>query len=183
MKKVNKKVFADIMGGILDMGQKDIMEKYPELAKLISDNIDKSADDFHMEFFYPLDGLIRNAIAKKLNKGDWSNEVSSVVFIYSNYNFVEENLKKFISIKEGMACEADKSRWLVNALTKYYGEGKPIDMTIDEHCYWKPHFWSAEQWIALFEAIHHLYYGNFEIYMMFLKENWLPFVKPPEENK
>jgi hypothetical protein len=174
MKKINKNVFADIMNGILDSGQKEIVEKYPELVKSLTDIMDKSAEDFHLDFYYPIDGVIRNQIAQKLNKPAYDKAVSSVVFIYTNYTFVEENLKKFISMKEGMACEADKSRWLVNSLVKYYATGKEIDMTIDEKCYWKPHFWTAEQWIGLFESIKHMYYGNFMEYMKFIKDNWLP---------
>jgi hypothetical protein len=184
MKKPTKKAFENIFTSILDSSQKEVMEKYPELSKSLSDITKLSAEDFNLNFYYPIDGVIRENIARKLNKSAFDNEVSSVVFIYTNYTFVEQNIQKFISTKEGMACEADKSRWLVNSLVKYYSEGKPIDMTIDEHCYWKPHFWTAEQWIALFEAIKQLYYGNFEHYIKFIKENWIPLVQEIiEKNK
>ncbi len=180
-KKLDKKVFTDIFDSILSTSQKEIVEKFPELVKSIGDVTNKTPEDFNLEVFYPLDGIIRNSISKKLNKPAYSKEVNSVVFIYTNYQYVEGHLNNIIKTKEGLACHVDKSRWLVNAIYKYYTTGKKIDMTIDDKCYWKPHFWTAEIWLEFFEAIKHLYFGNYNQYMMFFNKNWLPILKEMEK--
>jgi len=180
-KKLDKKVFTDIFDGILSAGQKEIVEKFPELVKSIGNVINETPEDFNLEVFYPLDGIIRNSIAKKLNKPAYSKEVNSVVFIYTNYQYVEGHFNNIIKTKEGLACHADKSRWLINAIGRYYTTGKKIDMTIDDKCYWKPHFWTAEIWLEFFEAIKHLYFGNYNQYMMFFNKNWLPILKEMEK--
>lgn len=180
-KKIDKKIFSDIFDSILSTSQKEIVEKFPELVKSIGDVTNKSPEDFNSEVFFSLDGIIRNSISKKLNKPAYSKEVNSVVFIYTNYNYVEGHLGGIIKAKEGSACYADKSGWLINAITRYYTRGIPIDMTIDDKCYWKPHFWAAEIWIEFFEAISHLYWGNYNQYMMFFNKNWLPILKEMEK--
>jgi len=180
MKKMDKKMtetLSSLFGEILDSSQKEIAEKFPELKKSLVNILDNSPEDFNLEFHYPIDGVIRSIVAKRMKKSEWDKSVSAVVFIYMNYLFVEQNLLKFVTIKEGSACSADKSRWLVNALVNHFTSGKPIDMTIDEKCYWKPHFWTSEQWIELFDNIKHLYYGGFNEYLLFLQKNWIPIIK------
>lgn len=182
-KKIDKKVFENIFTGILDSSQKEILERFPELRKSLEELKDKDAEEFNMELFYPLEGVIRSVIAEKMKKEAYDKAVSSIVFIYMNYHFIESHFEKFVTIKEGSACCADKSRWLTRVVARYFSEGKPIDMTIDDKCYWKPHFWSAEQWIELFEALHNFYYGGFNEYMLFLQKNWLPLLIKPKEDK
>lgn len=183
MKKINKKVIGDIFNGILDASQKEIIEKFPELSKTLLNITTQSPEDFHMDIYYELEGVIRRLLANNMSKSDWDKGVSEVVFLYTNYTYIENNLSKFIEIKEGSACSADKSRWLVDALTHYYIKGTPIDMTISDKCYWKPHFWTAEQWIETFKALLNLYYGGFNEYMLFLQKNWLPLLLEKENEK
>ncbi|MFA7708499.1 MAG: hypothetical protein WCX73_06115 [Candidatus Pacearchaeota archaeon] len=182
-KKIDKKIIGDIFNGILDVSQKEIIEKFPELSKTLSEVATQSPEDFNLEVFYNLEGVIRRLIANNMSKSDWDKGVSQVVFLYTNYNYIENNLSKFIEIKEGSSCSADKSGWLINALTNYYSKGTPIDMTISEKCYWKPHFWTAEQWIEAFKALHNFYYGGFNEYMLFLQKNWLPLLLEKENEK
>jgi hypothetical protein len=180
MKKINKKLVKEtvtnLFESILSGSQKEALEKFPELSKSLSDIMTKSPEDFHLDVYYPLDNIIRASISNDLKKSPWDKDCSNVVFIYENYTFIESNIQKFIEIREGHACEADKSRWLVSALARYYGKGEKIDMRIGKKCYWKPHFWTNKQWIGLFEALHHLYYGNHSEYMLFLQKNWLPLL-------
>jgi len=182
-KKINKKIFSNIVDGILDSSQKEIIEKFPELSKTLLEVATQSPEDFHMDIYYELEGVIRRLIANNMSKSDWDKGVSQVVFIYTNYTYIESNLSKFIEIKEGSSCSADKSRWLTNALTNYYSKGTPIDMTISDKCYWKPSFWTAEQWIEAFKALHNFYYGGFNEYMLFLQKNWLPLLLKKENDK
>jgi len=183
MKKINKKVMGDIFSGILNASQKETLEKFPELSKSLLNIVNESPEDFNLDVFYPLDGVIRDLIAKKIGKTAYDKDVSSVVFIYTNYNYIEGHLLKFVTLREGSGCSADKSRWLVDAITHYYMKGTPINMTINDKCYWKPHFWTAEQWIELFETLKHFYYGDFNKYMLFLQKNWLPLLLEKENEK
>lgn len=84
--------------------------------------------------------------------------------IVLNYSFYSSNIERLVSARESFMCEADKSRWLIRSYVQYLKTGQIFDMTVDEKCYWKPHFWSTQEWIEYFEALHALYYGKFEKY-------------------
>lgn len=59
-----------------------------------------------------------------------------------------------------MVCCKDCSRWIANRYIDYAAAGKLPDMTIDETCYYKPDFGSAEDWMRLCDEIVNLYYGK-----------------------
>lgn len=59
-----------------------------------------------------------------------------------------------------IACCKDCSRWIANRYIDYVAAGKLPDMTIDEKCYYKPDFGSAEDWMRLCDEIVNLYYGR-----------------------
>lgn len=169
-----KKTMGSIFSGILNQSQKEIMEKYPELAKSLVNVIDQDMDTFNYEVFHAIDGVMREDIATKIGRDAWDDDVSSLVFLYSNKDYVENCLEYFITRREGTACSADKSGWLMRAFKKHFIDGEDLDMTIGEKCYWKPHFWTGEEWLQLFKAVHSMKFGNPELYFKFLKENYLP---------
>lgn len=83
-----------------------------------------------------------------------------LTFLYLHYGFLEPLVRHLIKTKEGPACCGDKSHWLLNAYDTYLVHGTIPDMTIGEKVFWKPHFGTADQWIALIEGIEHLHCGN-----------------------
>lgn len=176
MKKINKKTISNVFDSILDQSQKETLEKFPELKTQLLGVVDKSPEEFNLEVYYAIDGILRSIVSEAIKKSAWDKKTSAILFIYENYHFVESNIQKFIEIREGHSCEADKSRWLIKSLVKYYSKGEKIDMRIGKKCFWKPHFWTAKQWITLFDALVGLYYGNFNEYMLFLQKNWVPLL-------
>ena len=59
-----------------------------------------------------------------------------------------------------IACCKDCSRWIANRYIDYVSTGNLPDMTIDEQCYYKPDFGSAEDWMRLCDKIVELHYGK-----------------------
>lgn len=173
-----KKTMGNIFDSILERSKAEALKNYPKLIEQLKDIGETTPDNFHILFYYPISECIEAILSQKITD---KKNASVVAFIYENFNFVENNLLSFITQKEGTACSADKSGWLVNRLVKFYSKGEKLDMTIDDKCFWKPHFWKHEQWVALFEALVDLYYGDFKKYMLFLKENWVPFIKEAQE--
>lgn len=83
-----------------------------------------------------------------------------LTFLYLHYDFLEPLVRHLIETREGPACCADKSQWLLNAYDTYLIDGTLPDMTIGEKMFWKPHFGDAAQWMLFIESLEHLYYGN-----------------------
>lgn len=83
-----------------------------------------------------------------------------LTFLYLHYDFLERLVRHLIETKEGPACCADKSRWLLNAYDTYLVHGTMPDMTIGEKVFWKPRFGDAAQWMLFIESLEHLYCGN-----------------------
>lgn len=173
-KKLNKKVFKNIFDGILAKGQADILSEFPELRKSFIGITKTEPEDYYLDVTHKFEVVIRDIISKELNKDVWGKETSAILFLFLNYKYIENNILSFIYIKEGSTCSVDKSRWLIKSLFNYYATNTPIDMTIDDKCYWKPGFWTADQWIELFNVLISFHYGDFNRYMFFLKKHWLP---------
>lgn len=72
---------------------------------------------------------------------------SEMVYIWRNYNTIEHYISELISKFEGSGCCVDKGRWLLNSYMTYIQTGELPNMTIEEKCFWKPHFGTAETWM------------------------------------
>ena len=80
-----------------------------------------------------------------------------------------------------MACCSDKSRFIILAIAKHLSTGEDILFKDPEgKSYWLPEtvFNTHEKIIKFFDAVHHLYYGNFDKYLDCLKEMFAPKQEP-----
>lgn len=78
----------------------------------------------------------------------YPNKVKNeMVYIWRHYSSIEHYISELISKFEGVGCSVDKGRWLLNSYMTYIQTEKMPDMTIEEKCFWKPHFGTAETWM------------------------------------
>ena len=130
----------------------------------------KDMEDFDVLIKYKLDNALRVLIGKLNPEVTDSHKLYKLYFLYNHYNYLDNSLSNFISQKEGRFCCVDKSRWLIKKYKEYILEGKIPDMTIDEKCYWKPHWGTGQQWMNLCEGLLNFYYGIPQLYFDSLKE-------------
>lgn len=142
-----------------------------KLDKLINSGYDlKDMEYFDVLIKYKLDNALRVLIGKLNPEVTDSHKLYKLYFLYNHYSYLDNSLSNFISQKEGRACCVDKSRWLIKKYKEYILEGKIPDMTIDEICYWKPHWGTGQQWMNLCEGLLNFYYGISQLYFDSLKE-------------
>ena len=155
--------------GILENTKEENIYNYQLLVdKAIqsSGNIDlKDFENFDIMVKYKIEQVLE-VMVKKLNPEaeDWV-QTDNLTIIYNNYGFISRNLESVIIEKEGSACSADKSRWLINNYRNYLSNNIIPDMTIDTNCYWKPQFGTGEIWMKFITSLISLYYGCPEEYL------------------
>jgi hypothetical protein len=99
-----------------------------------------------------------------------SENINKLSVLYFNYNFFDLNLKHIVQQKEGSACCADKSGWLVEAYKKHIITNELPDLSDCHEHYWKPEFGTAQQWMNFCDGLYNLYYGNPIKYLQSMKE-------------
>jgi hypothetical protein len=95
-----------------------------------------------------------------------------VVFIFSNYNFIEHHFVYWIKEVEGWQCSADKSRTIVKRLLAFYKEGTKIEFDYSgEYTFHLPKiiFTTHDSIIEFYKGLKDLKYGNPTNYLAALK--------------
>jgi len=131
-----------------------IVEKYP------ADRMDM--DGFATLIDYDIMTRLRSQLVKHYfpeAKGD-----RYICDLLMNYSLVEKIVKNLVaSIHGDPSFSADCSRWILREYLKYLRSGKTVlpDMSsVNEDCYWKPDFGSAQQWMDLCETSLSLAHGK-----------------------
>lgn len=122
-------------------------------------------EEFYFSVLYPFENYINSFL--KLNIS--SNE--DVVFIYQNYNFLDNHIEKLFIMYEGTPCSADKSRSTINNLIQFYLTGKNIDYDYTaEYTYHLPSkiLKKHVDIIGFYTALKKLYYGDNKEYLKML---------------
>lgn|SRR5574343_110657 len=171
--KITKKAFKDIFEGILGAARSETLAKYPDLIKSFEQF--ESPEDFDITFRYPINQVVDQVVMNKFPNIKIKDGLYAISFLYMNYQFIDLNFTRLIKDHEGMACSADKSRYIINALVKFYVTGEAINLKEETGKeYWLPKFLTSEQWVELFDALHSFYFGNVEKYYKFLLNTLMP---------
>lgn len=152
-----------LFDGLMDSTNKEVDELYgKQIEEIVAKNKNlKDPEMFDLFVQYPLDNALR-VLVTKINSSENAHKIYA---IYKHYGFLNTNISKLITIKEGMACSVDKSRWLIDSYLKYAEAGTLPDMFIDDKCYWKPEFGTAEQWMEFCEGLLDLQHGRPQRYL------------------
>lgn len=91
------------------------------------------------------------------------DKFEEICFVYTQYPFIEQHLDVLITKFEGLACSADKTRWLIDSYVAYLQTGNlPV---IKKEEYWHPGLLDMQLWMDWIQSIQTLYYGNEEKYI------------------
>ena len=87
------------------------------------------------------------------------------IFIYVNYDFLEENIRNLCIKREGHSCCADKSREIIRMYMEYCLTEKVRLFNPNEEHYYTPNFGTNDDWINYCDGLYELYYGKPEKYI------------------
>lgn len=162
-----KYVFSSIFAGLLNANEQEIKEDFGnEIDKLINSEHDlKNVENYDLFINYQMKKVLKSVIIGLNPEVIDRDKLSNLQFLYENHSFLKQNLASLISDKEGGSCSGDKSRWLIERYREYILEGAIPDMTIEEKCFWKPHFGTGEQWMTFCDGLMDLHSGNFKKYL------------------
>lgn len=107
---------------------------------------------------YPLQQAYEQVLLRYSPEAKTNRKLRNALKVWADiYSIVGELVAE---VHGTMVCCKDCSRWIANRYIDYAAAGKLPDMTIDEKCYYKPDFGSAEDWMRLCDEIVNLYYGK-----------------------
>lgn len=104
-------------------------------------------------------------LASTLHEPSVCKDKNKSNFIYANYSFLENHIRKLCDLREGSSYCADKSRYILKMYLKYSitGEIPDFDSNIEE--YWIPNFGDNQMWINYCDSLYELYYGYTKEYL------------------
>lgn len=79
-------------------------------------------------------------------------------FVYLHYDFIERHLETIVLDIEGLACSADKTRWLIDTYLQYMVTGEVP--TVEKRNYWHPFNLNIEAWMKWIDSMYQLYYHS-----------------------
>lgn len=137
-----------------------------QLKYLNTENI-SSIKDFMFIYNYQFDNFSENLVSSQI----CSNE--DFCFILKNMDFVENHFKSIIVSKEGYACSADKSSFIISSLLKHFMNGNEIVLDYEQkYTYHLPKkvFVNHSNIIDFYKAIQFLHYGKSERFLVQLQK-------------
>lgn len=161
-----KNVLNALFQGIVADNQKEVKEQCGDsIQQLLSAYGERIKDMKNFDLYINNDvENVLESVVQALNPNVPKDNWYKVLFIYTNFGFIERNIREYITKREGFSCCADKSNWLIRAYKEYLVTGTLPDMTIGEKCFWKPHFGTGQQWVDLCDGLIHFHYGKPEQY-------------------
>lgn len=151
----------DIVTCILSNDEKEINEKYKEIIQeFIRSGYDlKNAETFDVMIRFQIDNIMNLLISSLNPEISSSKNKDAVQFLFLHYSYLNENIEKLISKKEGHACSADKSRHLLEMYKEYLLTGNIPELENQKH-FWIFSFGTYPMWFDFCDSLWYLYYGN-----------------------
>lgn len=145
--------------------EKESNERVEEALKFLNESgyKIKGPEDFDCFIGYKVENCMK-AIARTIYDFSNAKERHKADFIFTNYNFLEHNIRELCALREGSSCCADKSRHIIRMYLKYAISGEIPEFKPEEEHYWKPNFGDNKMWIDFCEGLYRLYYGHAQEY-------------------
>lgn len=103
-------------------------------------------------------------IANTLHEPSICKNKNKPNFIYTNYGFLERNIRELCTLKDGSSCCADKSRYILKMYLNYSIDGTIPEFNPNVEHYWIPKFGDNEMWMKYCDSLYDLFYGKTESY-------------------
>lgn len=137
------------------------------LEKLLGDGLVKadvkSPENFNLDYNFPFSRFVYSLVEYYADKKGVSEEnLGMLLFIYQNYDFVDNYFSTFVQRFEGMPCSADKVRFCINSIVEYLATGDQPDIEEIRLEYRVPGICFSNFWevITFMEALKELYYWD-----------------------
>lgn len=156
--KDEKEILKDLIKAIVDGEKKEKCNEMQEIIDIFKENKeyqDPEKFDLYITF------KIKQYLLSLLEEGLPQEFVSSqIINLYLNYSFLERNIKQLCILREGWACCADKSRYILEIYLEYLKTNEIPTFKPNEKKYYKPNFGNNEDWIKFCKSLIELNYGN-----------------------
>lgn len=104
----------------------------------------------------------------------------SITFLFQHVSFVQHHYEQYLEKIDGVACNADKSRFIIRSLSNFFITGEKIKINYDqEYTYHLPRnvFSTHDDILNFFNTLKILHSGNVMPYNQYIADNIIPLLK------
>lgn len=155
-----EEIIKTITNSFASKSKEETNERIKDTLKLLNESNYKitNPEDFECFIGYKVRNCMKAISRATYNSANVEN-VDMVDFIYTNYRFLEGNIRELCVLREGSCCCVDKSRHIINMYLKYCITGKIPTFNPNIEKYYIPNFGSNLMWIAYCNSLYNLYHG------------------------
>jgi hypothetical protein len=120
----------------------------------------KNAEHFNTMIMYQVKKVLGYAGLELAGQPVDPKNKSAIKFLYTNYDFLEHQVRELFTKLEGSSCCADKSRYILSIYKKYLLTGEIPEDDFTERKYSVPRHGNHQDWLDLVKGAVELYYGE-----------------------
>lgn len=161
MNKEIEKSLENIFNTLTAKSEEEIVSLLGESIKAVNESKIKlnNPDNFNCFINHKLKRAV-GLIASNLHEPSVCKDKNKPNFIYTNYSFLECNIRELCILRQGSSCCADKSRYILKMFLKYSIDGEIPSFDPNLEKYWIPNFGDNKMWIDYCDSLCELHYGN-----------------------
>jgi hypothetical protein len=165
---ITKEFLSNVMTNMLNSFAEETKQKSMEDALYVflieNEFIEKIKNpvEFDILCVQKFNHIIETAVKETIGCND------KTLCFYTNYSFFENNLSRIFEKLEGSACCCDKAKSLIKKCIDY--ELTHNDQEFENDKFWIPKKGDFKFWYKVVESLKSLKYGNFEKYIMIMKD-------------
>ena len=154
-----QEVMQDILETLANTNEIEVRKKYGKIINnLINSNYKlENMDNFNIMVNWELEKIL-SIVVTEINPAiiDMKN-LEKLQFLYLNYTFMELNIEKLISKKEGSVCCADKTGHVLDKYRQYLLKGVIPKANTGTKNFWDFNFGTYEDWFEFCEGLYSLF--------------------------
>lgn len=159
-----------VLCGIFDAAEADAVSladavrHTPVAEQALSHVQNFDLDGFYFSLVYPLDQMIEGLLVPEVPSAD-------ARWLLRHYGFVENHFCSVIRAREGSPCSADKARFLLSSLLRFFLTGAEIQINYEQqYTYHLPRvvFTTHADTLAFYRALQSLHVGDVTPYLTYM---------------
>lgn len=99
-----------------------------------------------------------------------NNNKNKYAFVFTQYNFLANNIEHLCSLREKGGCDCDKSRYIIDMYLQFIISDNIPETKKEKDNYWIPNFGNNKEWIEFCDSLYDLFYGYPEKYFAIYKK-------------
>lgn len=166
-----KEALTDILSTIIANNEEETRINYGEIIKKFRHSgydLD-NPDTFNVMVNFEIERVL-GLVASELSPSPYNlDNLEAIKFIFLNYTFLESNIEKLITKREGSCCCTDKAGHILEAYMDYLVRDFVPETKTDRHFY-VFNFGEYKDWFDFCGGLFRLYYGDNEKYLLSYKK-------------